>query len=102
MHTVSVSLEGHSLDEGGLARQTAERYGTRHHDVPLTQAEFEGMLEHFLEHLGQPSIDGFNTYVVSRAARAAGLTVALSGVGGDELFAGYGNFARVPRLASHR
>ncbi len=99
VHTVSVSLEGHPLDEGGLARQTAEHYGTRHHDVPLTQVEFEGMLEHFLEHLGQPSIDGFNTYVVSRAARAAGLTVALSGVGGDELFAGYGNFARVPRLA---
>ncbi|MCC7518147.1 MAG: asparagine synthase (glutamine-hydrolyzing) [Verrucomicrobiae bacterium] len=99
VHTISVSLAGHALDESGLAHRTAERYGTRHRDVPLAQADFEGMLERFLEHLDQPSIDGFNTYVVSRAARDAELTVALSGVGGDELFAGYGNFARVPRLA---
>lgn len=98
VHTVSVSLDGHPLDEGALARKTSERYATRHRDVPLTQAEFEQALEHFLGHLDQPSIDGFNTYVVSRAARGAGLTVALSGVGGDEIFAGYANFARVPRL----
>jgi asparagine synthase (glutamine-hydrolysing) len=52
--------------------------------------------------LDQPSIDGVNTYFVSEAAARAGLKVAVSGVGGDELFGGYSTFARIPRIMNAR
>ena len=99
VHTVSVALPGHALDESALARQTADLFGTRHTEIPLDQASFEADFHAFFDHLDLPSIDGFNTFIVSKAARAAGLTVALSGLGGDELFAGYNSFHLAPRLA---
>src|SRR6266540_3037901 len=52
--------------------------------------------------MDQPTFDGVNTYVVSGQARAAGVTVALAGVGGDELFAGYDTFQIVSRLERMR
>ncbi len=100
IHTVSVGLPGHSLDESALALQTAELYRTAHTEIKLDRAEFERDLDVFFQHLDLPSIDGFNTFMVSKAARRAGLTVALSGVGGDELFAGYSTFERAPKIAT--
>lgn len=97
--TISVTLPGHRLDESKFARETAARYGTRHTEVEWNQSDFETDLESFFLHLDLPSIDGLNTFVVSKAARQAGLTVSLSGVGGDELFAGYSTFRTVPRIA---
>ncbi len=98
VHTVSVTLPGHALDESALAHQTAEVFGTHHVEIPLDQASFEADFHVFFDHLDLPSIDGFNTFIVSKVARAAGLTVALSGLGGDEIFAGYNSFQLVPRL----
>jgi asparagine synthase (glutamine-hydrolysing) len=63
----------------------------------VTRAEFEADLPRIIEAMGQPSIDGVNTWFVSKAARELGLKVALSGLGGDELLGGYPSFRDIPR-----
>ena len=60
--------------------------------------EFEEIIDEFLKSMDQPTIDGLNTYLVSRATASQGLKVALSGLGGDELFGGYPSFRQIPRL----
>lgn len=85
------------LDETPLAAATAARYGLRHEIRWVTRADFAQALEPLLEAMDQPSIDGVNTYFVARAAREAGWKVALSGLGGDEFFAGYASFQEIPR-----
>ena len=64
----------------------------------MTAEEVLGELPRIFRAMDQPTVDGVNTYFVARTAREAGLTVALSGLGGDELFGGYPAFAGVPRL----
>lgn len=99
VETVTVSFPDEpTFSEAALARATAGRLGTRHHEVALTGPEMLARFEDAVGALDQPSMDGINTYFVSWGARQAGLTVALSGLGGDELFGGYSTFAWVPRL----
>jgi asparagine synthase (glutamine-hydrolysing) len=83
--------------EGEHARRIARRTGANHTEIPFTGRDMLSMLDNALERIDQPTMDAVNTYIVSRAARQAGLTVALSGVGGDELFGGYLSFTDVPR-----
>lgn len=88
--------------EAAEARESARHIGTDHVEVPVSaDSALEG-LDAAVRSQDQPSGDGFNTWLVARAARAAGLTVALSGLGADELFGGYGTFRDVPRLARLR
>ena len=97
VHTFTVAFPEKEFSEAALARRTAEKLGTTHQEVMLSGAE---MLERLTEAVGaldQPSIDGINTYFVSSSARQAGLKVALSGLGGDEVFGGYSTFRRTPR-----
>ncbi len=96
VRTVCVTVPGHTMDESRYARMTAERYGISLQEVPFSQSDFESSIDAFFNHIDMPTIDGFNTFIVSQAARQAGLTVALSGVGGDELFGGYPTFSWVP------
>ncbi len=97
--TVTVSFPDEpGFSEGALARNTARRLGTRHHEVALTGPEMLARFDDTVGALDQPSMDGINTYFVSWGARQAGLKVALSGLGGDELFGGYSTFTWVPRL----
>jgi asparagine synthase (glutamine-hydrolysing) len=84
--------------EAALAAETARRFGMRHLTIPLPPLEMQKAVHRWLEGLDQPSIDGFNVYLISRAVRAEGIKVALSGLGGDELFGGYPSFRDVPRL----
>ena len=91
---------GTPKDEVPLARVIAQHFGARHHVVTYSREDFEGDRGRLLDAMDQPSIDGANTFFVSKAAAAAGLKVALSGVGGDELFGGYPSFRQVPRLAN--
>ena len=97
--TLTVTFDDTALSEGDAAAATARRHGTKHVDVRLRIGDFVDGLERFLDAMDQPTVDGLNTWFVARAAREAGLTVALSGVGGDEVFRGYPGFARAPRLA---
>ena len=98
IHTFTLAFEEQELNEGPIARQVAAAIGTEHHEVVLTEAGFVGNLEAALDSLDQPTFDGLNAYYISRAIRAAGFTVALSGTGGDELFGGYASYRDLPIL----
>jgi asparagine synthase (glutamine-hydrolysing) len=85
-------------DEAPLAEAAARILRSDHTTVRIGRDEFEAVVDDFLRCMDQPTIDGLNTYFVSRAAAAQGLKVALSGLGGDELFGGYPSFRQIPKL----
>jgi len=91
---------GTAADEAPLAAEVARALGTRHVERRVRREEFLDLWPQALLAMDQPSVDGFNTFVVSRLAREAGLKVVLSGLGGDELFGGYDSFRDVPRWAA--
>jgi len=90
---------GTENDESGLAEMVARELGTQHTTVQISKQDFTDELPKLFAAMDQPSYDGVNTYFVSKATRSAGLKVALSGLGGDELFGGYASFKQVPQLA---
>jgi asparagine synthase (glutamine-hydrolysing) len=79
-------------------RRITRRFKTQHTEVVLTAEDMLETLPEALAAMDQPTFDGINTYIVSKHTRQAGLTVALSGIGGDELFGGYPSFLWAPRL----
>ena len=89
--------QGTENDETPLAEKVAERYDTLHQTKWVSRDEFQVDLDNLLDAMDQPSIDGVNTYFVSKVAAATGLKVAISGLGGDELFGGYPSFRDIPR-----
>lgn len=91
--SVGFGAEGRSIDESDDAGRLARHIGTEHTRVEIHGEEVRERIEHIAAALDQPSVDGVNSYFVCRAAREGGLTVAVSGTGGDELFAGYPWFA---------
>lgn len=90
-------FEGQPLDEVPLAAKVAARYGARHVVRTVDRAEFERDLPALLDAMDLPTVDGINTWFVAKAAREAGMKVALSGLGADECFGGYPSFKDVPR-----
>ena len=92
LSTLTVVFDEKEFSEAALARRVAERFGTDHQEVRVTGEDFIGELPNLLSAMDQPTNDGVNTYFVSRAARQAGLTVVLSGLGGDEIFWGYKHY----------
>ncbi len=94
IRTFTVTFEEEEFSEGRIAAETAKRIGSNHCEVRLAGRDTLSGIDDFIKSLDQPSHDGFNTYIVSKAARESGLSVALSGLGGDEVFAGYGGFGR--------
>jgi asparagine synthase (glutamine-hydrolysing) len=97
--TFSVGFGETRFDESAHATEVATLVGSQHTALRLTEQALLDELPDALAAMDQPSGDGVNTYVISRAVRSTGLTVALSGLGGDELFGGYPSFSRLPRLA---
>ena len=99
IRTFNIGFDETVYDESPHARAVARALDTEHHELRLTQETFRRELPAALASLDQPTFDGLNTYFVSRAVREAGLTVALAGTGGDELFGGYNTFRDVPWAA---
>jgi asparagine synthase (glutamine-hydrolysing) len=102
LHTITLGVEefhGTPVDEVPLAELVAKQYGTVHQTRWVTKEDFQKERESILDAMDQPSTDGVNTYFVSKAAAEVGLKVAISGLGGDELFGGYPSFQQVPRMA---
>jgi asparagine synthase (glutamine-hydrolysing) len=100
IHTFNVAFELPDYDESQYARRVAEAVKSRHTSVVLTERGFQEQLPAAFTAIDQPTFDGINTYFVSRAARDAGMTVALAGTGGDELFGGYPSYVDIPRALS--
>lgn len=100
--TITVRFESFKdtpWDEGPIAAQIAHKLGTHHIERTIGMQDFPDLWTQVLQAMDQPSIDGFNTYVISRMAHETGVKVVLSGLGGDELFGGYGSFRQVPEWA---
>lgn len=98
LQTFTIGFDIFGFDESPVALQVAERYGTTHRCLRLSEAEVVESVREAVGYLDLPSVDAINTYIVSRAVARQGIKVALSGLGGDELFGGYPSFHDVPRL----
>jgi len=98
--TFSVVFDEATYTEAPFSRAVAERFHTDHREIRLSEARLIDLLPDAIASLDQPTMDGINTFVVSKAVKEAGITVALSGLGGDELFAGYPSFRRALKIDS--
>ena len=98
LKTFSIGFEDAGYSEADAAAANARHLGSDHHPTVLTGERVAGDIGTLLASLDQPTGDGINTYYASQAARAGGVTVALSGLGADELFGGYPSFRNVPRI----
>ncbi|HLK27789.1 MAG TPA: asparagine synthase (glutamine-hydrolyzing), partial [Puia sp.] len=97
-NTFNISFHEKEFDESEYAEIVAKKFNTNHENILLKPTTFLDELHNSLNALDSPSGDGINTYVVSKAIKQKGITVALSGVGGDELFAGYPIFSQYLKL----
>lgn len=95
-------FRGTRLDETIEAAEIARKLQLPHRSILLGRADFDAVVDRYLREMESPTADAINTYLVSKACREAGFKVALSGVGGDELFAGYETFRLLPRLYALR
>ncbi len=100
--TFSVAFKEEKFSEAQFARQVAEKYKTNHHEIELGVDEFKDLIPTAFKFMDHPSGDGLNTFVVSKKTKEAGVKMALSGLGGDELFGGYSIFNQVPNLQAKK
>ncbi len=100
--TFTVACPAFGYDESNYANLVARRFSTHHQVVTLSSREVTEAVPQAVQCQDQPSVDGINTWIISKAARGAGLTVALSGLGGDELFFGYDLFRQIKAWRARR
>jgi asparagine synthase (glutamine-hydrolysing) len=96
--TFSIVFREADFSEAEYSRVIARAFRTDHHEITVSQEDARAAIPEALRAMDLPTMDGINTYLVSREARAAGVKVVLSGLGGDEVFAGYSSFRTVPRM----
>ncbi|MBK7856401.1 MAG: asparagine synthase (glutamine-hydrolyzing) [Bacteroidetes bacterium] len=92
--TFTIVFDEEEFSEAKFAKMVADKFNTDHHEFLLTPEDFLQQLPEAMNALDHPSGDGPNSYIVSKITRNAGITMALSGLGGDEFFAGYPVFKR--------
>lgn len=97
LHTFSIGFEHDDYSETGYAESVADAFGTEHTSHTVGADDIREEIDDIVSAMDQPSIDGVNTYFVSKVAADAGLKVTLSGLGSDELFYGYPSFQNIPR-----
>jgi len=98
LNTFSLVFREAEYSEADYSRAAARAFATDHHEIMVSQRDVLDIIPFALEAMDQPSMDGLNTYLIARQTRAAGVKVALTGLGGDEFFAGYSTFYDVPRM----
>ena len=98
LNTFSVIFREAEFNESEYSRAVARAFSSEHQAIMVSQRDVLDAIPYALKAMDQPTIDGLNTFLIARLARAAGIKVALSGLGGDELFAGYSTFRDVPRM----
>jgi asparagine synthase (glutamine-hydrolysing) len=96
--TFSIVFREADYSEAEYSRAIAQYFRTDHHEITVSQSDFFAAIDPAIRAMDLPTMDGINTYFVSERTRAAGVKVALSGLGGDEMFAGYSSFRTVPRM----
>jgi len=102
LETFHISFAEKEFSEAKYAKIIADKFGTNHHDIQLSPNYFLENLNAGMQALDFPSADGLNTYMVSKAAVKTGIKVTLSGLGGDEIFAGYDIFKRAVSLRNKK
>ncbi len=98
VNTFNVSFDESEFSESVYAKLIAKKYNTKHTEIKLKPTDFLETLPEALNKMDNPGGDGINTYIVSKATKEAGITMAMSGIGGDELFAGYDLFKNLYKL----
>jgi asparagine synthase (glutamine-hydrolysing) len=94
VETFNIAFEEKEYSEANYAKQVATLFNTNHHELRLNSRDFLDELPNAMAAYDHPSGDGLNLYTVAKFARKSGVTMALSGLGSDELFAGYPVFKR--------
>ncbi|MGE0567736.1 MAG: asparagine synthase (glutamine-hydrolyzing) [Bacteroidia bacterium] len=97
--TFTVTFDESEFSEAKYAKLVSEKFNTNHHEIKLKPEDFLKIIPEALDNMDHPSGDGPNSYIVSKATKEAGITMALSGIGGDELFIGYSNFTRMKKFS---
>ena len=93
--TLSIIFDEEAYSELPYQKMITEQYRTEHRQIKVTEKDFYAELDNIFLAMDQPTVDGVNTYFVSRAAKQAGLKAVLSGLGGDEIFCGYESFKKI-------
>lgn len=95
--TISIVFPDSRFDESKYSRLVAKKFNTEHIEIPIFEKDMIEDLDKIINSMDQPTIDGVNIYFISKAAKLSGLKVALSGLGGDELFGGYPSFTKIKK-----
>ncbi|PKV75531.1 asparagine synthase (glutamine-hydrolysing) [Pontibacter ramchanderi] len=98
LKTFTVGFHEKAFDERKVARKVAQKAGSEHFEIEVSEESCVSWVKEAVYNLDLPSVDAINTYIVSKVVREQGMKVALSGLGGDELFGGYPSFKNVPLL----